>query len=523
MQNDKLVSIVLPVYNGEKYLKQSIESVLNQTYENLELIIVNDNSTDSSLDIAKEFERIDSRVKVISNPRNLKLPSSLNNGFKNANGEYYTWTSDDNYYENNAIEEMVNYLESNQDKAMVCCNQTIIDLRANNNRLFKPSLSVQDMLINNYVGACFLYRKTAADAIGEYNPKKFLIEDYDYWLRMMLYGNIGHLDKNLYNYRMRSDSLSGTREKEVLIRREKILKEYAPLYRKKFKDIKIKVWERENKDNLPIIQKFFSIRNENTHKVLRILGIKIKLRKKRYTERLTSEEWGNLYNISSTDKLCSDIKNNNLSVQTKEILKLTKKGMNVLEIGCGSGQSSLCLSSKGRFVTALDYEQKCLDLVTAVSTRLNLDVKTKLCNAFKEMPFDFQEFDLVFHAGLLEHFSQEERINFLRSWRPSCKTMVSMVPNAASIAYRTGKAIMEKNGTWEYGIETPLYTQIPEFIEAGYNVKAEYTIGAKHALNFLNDSSELKQIIKSWLDTNLTEDDCHQGYLLVTVGENINA
>ena len=308
MQNDKLVSIVLPVYNGEKYLKQSIESVLNQTYENLELIIVNDNSTDSSLDIAKEFERIDSRVKVISNPRNLKLPSSLNNGFKNANGEYYTWTSDDNYYENNAIEEMVNYLESNQDKAMVCCNQTIIDLRANNNRLFKPSLSVQDMLINNYVGACFLYRKTAADAIGEYNPKKFLIEDYDYWLRMMLYGNIGHLDKNLYNYRMRSDSLSGTREKEVLIRREKILKEYAPLYRKKFKDIKIKVWKRENKDNLPIIQKLFSVRNEGNNKVIRILGIKIKFKRKNkglvteinYLEKyLLAKRWIEKYTINN--------------------------------------------------------------------------------------------------------------------------------------------------------------------------------------------------------------------------------
>ena len=514
---DKLVSIVLPVYNGEKYLRQAIKSVLNQTYKNLELIIVNDNSTDSSLDIVKEFERIDSRVKVISNPSNLKLPTSLNIGFKNANGEYYTWTSDDNYYKNNAIEEMVNYLESNQDKVMVCSNFSKIYDSNKEKELINLDVSPQSMINGNCIGACFLYRKIAADKIGEYNPEKFLVEDYDYWLRMMLFGDIGHINEDLYTYRCHPESLTGTRIAEILHKTDCIIKEYSLQYKKKFKNTTI------NGDKLKMLEQIFSIRNENNHKIIRILGIKIKLRKKGYIERLTSEEWGNLYNISSIDKLCSDIKNNNLSVQTKEILKLTQEGMNVLEIGCGSGQSSLCLSSKGRFVTALDYEQKCLDLVTAVSTKLNLDVKTKLCNAFKEMPFDFQEFDLVFHAGLLEHFSQEERINFLRSWRPSCKTMVSMVPNAASIAYRTGKAIMEKNGTWEYGIETPLYTQIPEFIEAGYNVKAEYTIGAKHALNFLNDSSELKQIIKSWLDTNLTEDDCHQGYLLVTVGENINA
>ena len=302
MQSDKLVSIVLPVYNGEQYLKQSIESVLNQTYKNLELIIVNDNSTDSSLDIAKEFERIDNRVKVISNPSNLKLPTSLNIGFKNANGEYYTWTSDDNYYENNAIEEMVNYLEINQDKIMVCTNVTIIDLINNTNSVFETSTSVQDMLVNNYVGACFLYRKSAADAIGEYSPEKFLIEDYDYWLRMMLYGDIGHLDMNLYNYRLRPSSLSGTRAKEVSLKREKILKEYIPQYKRKFKNIKIR------KNKLSLLQKIFSVRNEGNNKVIRILGIKIKFKRKNkglvteinYLEKyLLAKRWIEKYTINN--------------------------------------------------------------------------------------------------------------------------------------------------------------------------------------------------------------------------------
>lgn len=124
--NEVLVSIVLPVYNGEKFLKQSIESVLKQTHKNLELIIVNDCSTDNSLSIANSFEKQDPRVKVISNQVNQKLPESLNIGFRNANGDYYTWTSDDNWYEPTAIEDMLNYLLEKNDKDMVCADMTVI-------------------------------------------------------------------------------------------------------------------------------------------------------------------------------------------------------------------------------------------------------------------------------------------------------------------------------------------------------------------------------------------------------------
>ena len=101
---DKLVSIVLPTFNGEEFLAQSIESVLKQSYKNLELIIVNDCSTDSTPRIIEEFAKKDSRIKIIHNAINQKLPRSLNIGFNAASGEYWTWTSDDNYYLENAIE-----------------------------------------------------------------------------------------------------------------------------------------------------------------------------------------------------------------------------------------------------------------------------------------------------------------------------------------------------------------------------------------------------------------------------------
>ena len=86
------------MYNGEQYLTQAIGSCLQQTYKNIELIIVNDCSTDATLSIAKSFADNDSRVKVITNEINKRLPASLNIGHNIAKGEFLTWTSDDNLY-----------------------------------------------------------------------------------------------------------------------------------------------------------------------------------------------------------------------------------------------------------------------------------------------------------------------------------------------------------------------------------------------------------------------------------------
>lgn len=85
------ISIVLPTYNGEKYLKQSIESILGQTYTDWELIVVNDCSTDSTQEIIDFYRKKDTRIRTIFNYTNQKLPESLNIGFREAKGEYFTW------------------------------------------------------------------------------------------------------------------------------------------------------------------------------------------------------------------------------------------------------------------------------------------------------------------------------------------------------------------------------------------------------------------------------------------------
>ena len=113
-KDDKLISIILPVYNGEQYLAESIESVLAQTYQYWELLILDDCSTDKTQIISKEFEKRDNRIKYYRNEKNLKLPGDLNRGFSLSKGSYLTWTSDDNRFRSEALEVMVNSLLANK-------------------------------------------------------------------------------------------------------------------------------------------------------------------------------------------------------------------------------------------------------------------------------------------------------------------------------------------------------------------------------------------------------------------------
>lgn len=222
------ISIVLPTYNGERYLKQSIESILGQTYTDWELIVVNDCSTDSTQEIIDFYRKKDARIRTIFNHTNQKLPESLNIGFREAKGEYFTWTSDDNTYQPDALEKMLTYLKQNPDVPFVCTKCDIVDEHDRVNGQ-TAGYDEKKMLINNCVGACFLYRRKVAEKIGGYNKEKFLVEDYDYWLRILFtYHKIGFIDEICYHYRIHKGSLTGKREAEIQQKLLQLRKEYLP-------------------------------------------------------------------------------------------------------------------------------------------------------------------------------------------------------------------------------------------------------------------------------------------------------
>lgn len=288
----KLISIVLPVYNGEKYISDSINSVINQTYSNWELIIVNDCSEDNTQKICEGFAAKDKRITVLLNKNNLKLPKSLNIGFKHANGYYYSWTSHDNIFKPNALEEMVNVIERDKELVMVYADYTNID--SEGNILGEVCLQGPDNLLKgNVCGACFLYRADVAKEIGEYDEHLFLAEDYDYWIRLFRRGEICHIHDDLYYYRLHSDSLTMKKKARVNEQTYKMLeKNFLFLY-----------WyaKRQKKEI-----EFFThmLKRGASHKkeiIMMLAAVEKKyvkyLKYRRLKERIKNTKWWSLYRI----------------------------------------------------------------------------------------------------------------------------------------------------------------------------------------------------------------------------------
>ena len=220
----ELVTIVLPIYNGEKYMKKSIDSVINQTYKNWELLILDDCSTDNTSSIANIYIQQDNRIKYYKNEQNLRLPKNLNKGFSLAKGEYLTWTSDDNIYLPNAIETMVKKLNNDKtDFTFASCR--IIDADDNPYEyIMVNKYSPESIVGQNCVGACFLYTRKVYESIGEYNPEYTLVEDFDYWQRVFQKFDVSPIEEILYLYRMHEGALTSTMKKETFnITLEKML------------------------------------------------------------------------------------------------------------------------------------------------------------------------------------------------------------------------------------------------------------------------------------------------------------
>lgn len=206
------VSIVLPVYNGERYLRESIDSCLQQSLTNWELILVDDGSTDGTDEIIRSYG--DPRLVSIRHSRNRRLPAALSTGFRQSRGRFLTWTSCDNRYAPQALETMAKFLRSHPETGLVYTDFQMID--ANGQRLNHVRTGPTSGLpAGNVIGLCFLYRRAVYEALGDYDDEAFLAEDYDYWLRAAQIFELTHLPRTLYEFRQHADSLTSRFAKQI--------------------------------------------------------------------------------------------------------------------------------------------------------------------------------------------------------------------------------------------------------------------------------------------------------------------
>lgn len=210
------VSIVLPCYNGAGFLAQSLDSVLAQTFTDWELILVNDCSKDNSLEIMQQYAEKDSRIRIINNEHNLKLPASLNRGFQEAKGKYLTWTSHDNRMGETMLEEFVNYLDNHPDIGLVTSCYSAFDLKTGE-YLYEVNFPDPQLYLPLYNCVCyaFMYRREVLETVGGYDTTLFLVEDYDYWVRIWLKYPVGKIYKVLYYTGVGDETLTMSRKKEI--------------------------------------------------------------------------------------------------------------------------------------------------------------------------------------------------------------------------------------------------------------------------------------------------------------------
>jgi len=202
-----LVSIICVSMNHERFLKQSFESVVNQTYQNIEIIYVDNNSTDNSFEIANEiFLKSGVPYKGFKREKNYTIPENLNFLIKHASGKYIAPQSGDDWWDLTNIEEKVKFYESNQQFGLIYCNGYIYNDETKNittpdTTKYKSGYIFDTILQEGiYYPIGYIIRRDIFDSIGYYD-ENIMIDDWDIWLRILNHFPIGYFDRPLVYYR----------------------------------------------------------------------------------------------------------------------------------------------------------------------------------------------------------------------------------------------------------------------------------------------------------------------------------
>lgn len=209
MKNGILISVVMPNYNGYRFVEQAINSVLNQTYQNFELIVVDDCSNDDSLSLIEHKAQSDNRIRVIALEHNVGVANARNVGIKEAKGEYIALLDNDDLWTEDKLERQLALAQKGAD--IVYCSYDFIDEQ--NNSIKKPFVVPQQtnfnkMLASSVISCSTSFIKTKLMQAHPFNPG-FYHEDYVLWMELLRVCPTAYGDqKVLMHYRQVNGSRS---------------------------------------------------------------------------------------------------------------------------------------------------------------------------------------------------------------------------------------------------------------------------------------------------------------------------
>lgn len=200
-KNTNLISIILPVYNGEVFISSAVQSVLSQTYQNWELLVIDDGSTDQTALVVANFAEKDTRIRLIKNGQNVGIQKTLNRGLREANGAYIARIdADDVWCDETKLEKQINYLSVNPNCVLVGTGVIVTDEVGK--ELFRYVMPETDkknrdsiLSKNCFVHSSVVFKKESALSVSGYDEtiETRHIEDYDLWLKLGMVGAFANL------------------------------------------------------------------------------------------------------------------------------------------------------------------------------------------------------------------------------------------------------------------------------------------------------------------------------------------
>lgn len=201
-----LVSIIMPNYNNRKYIAEAMESVLNQTYTNWELIVIDDGSMDNSVEIIQAYAAKDERIRLLVNATNKGVSASRNEGLKNSNGAFICFLDSDDVFLPNKLSDQVECLQQNSAAGLVYSDQLVSDDKLNiidKSEYFMPSLDLKEFMSirNLFSTLTVMLRRKLMEQVGYFDSALSGGEDWDYWIRCSEKTPFIHLKINTAIYR----------------------------------------------------------------------------------------------------------------------------------------------------------------------------------------------------------------------------------------------------------------------------------------------------------------------------------